>query len=307
MGWFSERAAVARAILDRKWVKIALGLWTFVASYDLLISQILPERWADKAPKVRDLVAETSGWLPLWGWLLVLAAIVVAATFEYSVRKMRRVHFGDAVDLKSEVTKPRQPAKVAPPPLPQATMPIAEQRLVSPEPAKPPSRPYHTRAEIDGMLTSLVGLQRLFKSMVGTNEAVQKMTRGTNVEFLSAPVLSDFPQIADGLEQYAEQLKNDNAEVERLIKDTDEFVGSAAPVKYPPRLGPDPFYSFHKIVSEAAEELRRTTGRTTDKGLAALAIRAKQQELFKRYEKYTASIHEAQTKISEKIADLRSR
>src|ERR1035437_2465984 len=89
MSWFSERALVVRNVLDRRWVKIALGVWPFVASYDLLISQILPERWADKAPKVRDLIGETSGWLPFWAWLLILAAILVAAMLEYSVRKTR--------------------------------------------------------------------------------------------------------------------------------------------------------------------------------------------------------------------------
>jgi len=41
MGWFSERAFVVRNVLDRRWVKIALGVWPFVASYDLLISQMI--------------------------------------------------------------------------------------------------------------------------------------------------------------------------------------------------------------------------------------------------------------------------
>jgi hypothetical protein len=218
-------------------------------------------------------------------------------------------HPVESVKKITPVATPEQHTETPPPsPLPsKATEPTAKQQLVAPESAKPPSKPYYTRAEIDGMITLLVELQRFFKSKPATNEAVQKMTEGSVVEFLRAPDLLEYPQIADGLEQYAEQLKNDNAEVERLTKDTDEFVWKAVPIKYPPRLGPDPFYQFHKIVAEAAEELRRTMGRTTDKGLAALAIRAKQQEFFMRYEKYTASIHEAQKKISEKIADLRSR
>jgi len=38
---------------------------------------------------VRDLIGETSGWLPFWAWLLILAAILVAAMLEYSARKTR--------------------------------------------------------------------------------------------------------------------------------------------------------------------------------------------------------------------------
>lgn len=116
MGWFSERAFVVRNVLDRRWVKIALGVWPFVASYDLLISQILPERWADKAPKVRDLIGETSGWLPFWAWLLILAAILVTALLEYSVRKTRsdrNPNDGKAVILSADLAESLPNLRVA--------------------------------------------------------------------------------------------------------------------------------------------------------------------------------------------------
>src|SRR5205807_3833707 len=58
----------------------------FIAFYDTLVSQFFPEKLAQKAPKIRELISETSGWLPWWGWLLVLSGIIACASFEYAVR-----------------------------------------------------------------------------------------------------------------------------------------------------------------------------------------------------------------------------
>ena len=85
MGWVSQRMTVARKIWERPWVKLTLGIWSVLASYDLFVSQLLPKRWAEKAPKLRDLIAETSGWLPVWGWVLILMAILLVALLEYAV------------------------------------------------------------------------------------------------------------------------------------------------------------------------------------------------------------------------------
>jgi len=87
MGSLRERAIVARKIFGRRWVKIAVWLWAGIAFYDTLVSQFFTERWAKKAPKMRELIAETSGWLSWWGWLLILAAIIAIACFEYAFRK----------------------------------------------------------------------------------------------------------------------------------------------------------------------------------------------------------------------------
>jgi hypothetical protein len=82
-----ERLAVLRQIFNHRWVKVALGLWVWVATYDTFVSQVVPEDLAQKAPKLRGVIAMTSGWLPWWGWLLVLAALIVAASFEYAFRR----------------------------------------------------------------------------------------------------------------------------------------------------------------------------------------------------------------------------
>jgi hypothetical protein len=92
MVWFQERAAMARKILNRPLVKAAVAAWAVITAYDTLLSQFFPEDWAKKAPKMRELVSATSGWLPWWAWLLVLAAIIVFASFEYAVRNARSSH-----------------------------------------------------------------------------------------------------------------------------------------------------------------------------------------------------------------------
>lgn len=67
------------------WWKAACAAWAAVATYDLALSQVIPLRWADEFPRVRDVI--DGGWLPLWAWLLVLAAIIVAASLEYAYRR----------------------------------------------------------------------------------------------------------------------------------------------------------------------------------------------------------------------------
>jgi hypothetical protein len=79
------RLAVWRQIFDHRWVKGAISAWAAIAAYDTFISQILPENLAP--PKIREIAVMTSGWLPFWGWLLVLAAIMVGAALEYAFRR----------------------------------------------------------------------------------------------------------------------------------------------------------------------------------------------------------------------------
>jgi hypothetical protein len=87
MDWLRRRFEVARKIADRRWVKITLAIYAGIAFYDLFVSQFVPESWAKRFPKMHELIASTSGWLPLWGWLLILAGIVAVACFEYAVRR----------------------------------------------------------------------------------------------------------------------------------------------------------------------------------------------------------------------------
>ena len=82
-----SRLAVIRRILDRPVVKILGALWVVLCTYDTLLSQVIPESWGQRFPKAREIVFMTSGWLPFWGWLLILAAGIVLASFEYAHRR----------------------------------------------------------------------------------------------------------------------------------------------------------------------------------------------------------------------------
>ncbi len=89
MRWLNERIAVIAKIAERRWVRIALGLWAVIAFYDAALSQFMPESVAKKFPKMYELIAVTSGWLPYWGWALLLAGIFVAASIEFALRRTR--------------------------------------------------------------------------------------------------------------------------------------------------------------------------------------------------------------------------
>ena len=84
---FRKRIGIARKILARRWVSVALQLWGLAAAYDTLVSQFFPETLAKRAPKIRELIEGSSGWLPWWGWCLLLAGIISIACFEYAVRR----------------------------------------------------------------------------------------------------------------------------------------------------------------------------------------------------------------------------
>jgi hypothetical protein len=170
-----------------------------------------------------------------------------------------------------------------------------------PDATKQPTPPYYARAEIDAMLTSLGELDRFFRPKPVPSEAIQGMTRQVR-GFLVAPDIAKYPSIADGLEQYAQQLRNDEIEVHRIVKDSDEFVRSALPDK------PDgPNVPLHIILVSAAEFLKDVAGKTKDTHLAGAAIRAQQQQVLDEFTKYAASIQSTKQRIADKVKDLRSR
>jgi hypothetical protein len=177
----------------------------------------------------------------------------------------------------------------------------------TPEAATQPPRLYYTRVEIDAMLNSLGELQRFYKSKPAPSQAIERMIRRM-VGNLMAPDLPEYPLIADGLEQYAQQLRDDASELQRLTKDADEFVRSAASLPAQPSFTFDPFY---KTLLQAAEVVRGVATKTNDNGLAGAVIREQQRQVLDEYTKYSASIRSSirssQQKIAEKIADLRSR
>jgi len=84
-----EYRALFRKIERQPWVKWALGASTLLSTYDLWLSQLVPEKWAKNFPKAWEVAVMTGGWIPWWGWLLILAAILVVSSFEYAIRSTR--------------------------------------------------------------------------------------------------------------------------------------------------------------------------------------------------------------------------
>ena len=82
LGWLSFVGFLTSPV-----VKILGALWVVLCTYDTLLSQVIPESWGQRFPKAREIVFMTSGWLPFWGWLLILAAGIVLASFEYAHRR----------------------------------------------------------------------------------------------------------------------------------------------------------------------------------------------------------------------------
>jgi len=80
-------ATLARAIWGHRSVRIAVGFWGMGAAYDTALSEWVPESWAAKAPKLREIIAMTSGFFSISTWLLVLAAILVISSLEYAHRR----------------------------------------------------------------------------------------------------------------------------------------------------------------------------------------------------------------------------
>ena len=86
-----------RILQDSWWVKWLLAIWAVASTYDLLLSQFVPDQWAKKAPKAWEAAVLAGDLLPWWGWLLILAAIIVAASLEYALRVARGMPSGPAV------------------------------------------------------------------------------------------------------------------------------------------------------------------------------------------------------------------
>lgn len=81
----------ARQVWGRPWVRRTLGGWAAICIYDTAGSQFLPPSWQSKRPTAYTVIEMTTGWLPLWLWLLIGALIAVVASLEYAHRVQRRV------------------------------------------------------------------------------------------------------------------------------------------------------------------------------------------------------------------------
>src|ERR1035437_9293491 len=85
MGRIHQYIEVLLKIKERLWFKWCICIWTLLATYDLMLAELIPEEYAKKAPRAWEAAVITGGLLPWWGWTLLLAAIIIAASFEYAI------------------------------------------------------------------------------------------------------------------------------------------------------------------------------------------------------------------------------
>jgi len=93
--WFEE-------ISKRLWFKIAISVWAIICVYDTVLSQLIPDFIAKKLPKTWQVAIMTGDLLPWWGWLLVLALIVIVALVEQLVRLTKQHNLISAANLAED-------------------------------------------------------------------------------------------------------------------------------------------------------------------------------------------------------------
>lgn len=86
MGRIKQYIKAFRKAENSTWVKWFLSIWTIAAIYDLLLSQFIPDEFSKTAPKAWQVAVMTGHILPIWGWLLILAVIVIVALLEQVIR-----------------------------------------------------------------------------------------------------------------------------------------------------------------------------------------------------------------------------
>ncbi len=85
-----SRAAAWVAILrESRWYKWVAASVAALSFYDLAVSQVLPTVLADKLPKLRDVIAMSTGFLPWWGWLICFLVVTLIAVSEHAIRVSR--------------------------------------------------------------------------------------------------------------------------------------------------------------------------------------------------------------------------
>lgn len=89
MGRIKRYIKSLRKAEERIWVKSLLFIWSLAAIYDLLLSQFIPEELSKKAPKAWEVAEMTGHILPFWGWLLILAIIIIVALLEQVIRAQK--------------------------------------------------------------------------------------------------------------------------------------------------------------------------------------------------------------------------
>jgi len=112
-----ERWPLVREIYNRPWCRRFLIGWAALGSWDLFISQFLPETLQKSAPRVHQVLSMTSGWLGWDQWLMMGLAVAAISSIEYAVRQRRKV---TAIHAK-------------PPVIQEVRLPVAAQQEPSPD------------------------------------------------------------------------------------------------------------------------------------------------------------------------------
>jgi hypothetical protein len=78
-----KRLSILKQALSHGWTKILLPLWAILASYDLLLSEVIPQDLASKLPRLSKYL----GMISWQGWFLIGFAISLIAIFEFAYKK----------------------------------------------------------------------------------------------------------------------------------------------------------------------------------------------------------------------------
>ena len=73
--------------MQSRFARIVFAIFGVVAAWDTFGSQLTPPGVREKWPTTYDLAAKTTGFFPLWVWVAVGAAILIAFTVEYAHQK----------------------------------------------------------------------------------------------------------------------------------------------------------------------------------------------------------------------------
>lgn len=71
----------------RTWPAVLWALLALVGTWDSVGAQLVPGSVGKKWPRIYDLVATMSGFLPLWGWVIIALALALFVTAELALRQ----------------------------------------------------------------------------------------------------------------------------------------------------------------------------------------------------------------------------
>lgn len=101
--WLKERLSILRAAQNRPWVKFVWYLFAIIGLWDTVGSQLVPESWGEKWPRIYELAMSLSGLLPWSGWVIIGLSLALFFTLEFSIRQNLRQQSRDASMAVGEV------------------------------------------------------------------------------------------------------------------------------------------------------------------------------------------------------------